>query len=286
MTYHNVDRYLINALPLLLVPHARCIAQDFEGEHPGQYNVFEPVLRDCVDILLALPAGPTRDELLRRAFDFIELMLSCGDPEVPNLAKIAIFEGQSTWWFARAAAFIGPGAQAFLDTYAERWHWATTTLAEPDPDLDVTDLFGVREALLRALGPEVTGLPAIPGVGAPYRWREIVSLNDAQRVSDGVAFLSYFGTSCPLLVAPAAVVACDPVALLKLAHDLAAYDSQVPDARGGVKSVCFAIPIGERVWRMQVGNQLHGRYGGTTWIAPNLIASGLGGHIERVLAGQ
>ncbi len=115
MTYQNVERQLVEALPALLVPHARCLAQDFDGEHPGQYNVFEPVFRDCLDILLALPAGPARDDLLRRAFAFIELMLQSTDPEVPNLAKIADFEGQSTWWFARAAAFIGPAAPAFLD---------------------------------------------------------------------------------------------------------------------------------------------------------------------------
>jgi hypothetical protein len=55
MTYQNVDRQLVEALPALLVPHARCLAQDFDGEHPGQYNVFEPVFRACLD--LRVPTG-------------------------------------------------------------------------------------------------------------------------------------------------------------------------------------------------------------------------------------
>ncbi len=108
-------------------------------------------------------------------------------------------------------------------------------------------LFGVREALFRALGPAVNGLPAIPGVGAPYRWRELASLDVARRVPDGVVFLSCFGISDPLLVAPVAAVACDPVALLQLARDLAAYDPEEPDARAQAMSTCLGIPFGERV---------------------------------------
>lgn len=286
MTYQNVDRHLIEALPALLVPHARCIAQDFDGEHPGQYNVFEPIFRDCLDILLALPASPARDDLLRRGFAFVELMLHSPDPQVPNLAKIAVFEGQSVWWFARAVAFIGPAARDFLDVFEKRWCEAAGTLAEPAPDLDVIDLFGVREALFRVLGSEVAGLPAIPGVGAPYRWRELASLDVARRVPHGVVFLSCFGTSIPLLLAPIAAVACGPVALLQLARDLAAHVPAEQDASEQAKSTCFAIPIGERVRCMQRDDRKPGRYDGTLWIAPQVMSHGLGEPIKLVLAGQ
>jgi len=286
MTYQNIDRHLVEALPALLVPHARCLAQDFDGEHPGQYNVFEPVFRACLDILLALPAGPARDDLLRRAFVFVELLLQSPDREVPTLAKIAVFEGQSRWWFARATAFIGPAARAFLDVYEERWRGATEPRAPPDPEREVIDLFGVREALLRALGAEVAGLPAIPGVGAPYKWQRLVELHAARRNPDAVVFLSCFGTGDPLVVAPVAAVACGPVALLQLARDLAARARPEPDGREYAVSACYAIPVGERVWRLRVGEQENGRYTGALWFAPRLLAQGVGGHVEQVLAGR
>jgi len=272
--FQNVDRSLVEALPALLVPHARCLAQDFDGEHPGQYNVFEPVFRKCLTILLALPTSPTRDDLLRRAFAFVERMFQSPDPAVPNLAKIAIFEGQSRWWFARAAAFIGPAARAFLDVYEERWRGATGMTAAPDAEHYVLDEFGVREALLRVLGAEVTGLPAIPGIGAPYAWQRLVGLPGARRNPDAVVFLSCFGTGHPLLVAPAATVACGPVALLQLARDLAARARTEPDGREHAESACYAIPVGERVWGLRVGVQEHGRYTGTLWVAPQLLAQG------------
>lgn len=286
MNFQHVDRYLIEALPALLVPHARCLAQDFDGEHPGQYNVFEPVFRACLAILLALPASPARDDLLRHAFAFVERMFASTDPAVPNLAKIAIFEGQSAWWFARAAAFIGPAARAFLDMYEERWRGAIGMTAAPDAEHYVLDGFGVREALLRVLGAAVTGLPAIPGIGAPYEWQRLVALPGARGNPDAVVFLSCFGTGDPLVVAPAAAVACGPVALLQLARDLAARARPESDGREHAESACYAIPVGERVWRLRVGAQEHGRYTGTLWVAPQLLAQGIGGPIGQVLAGR
>lgn len=286
MNYQNVDRQLIEALPLLLVPHARCLAQDFDGEHPGQYNVFEPVFRACLAILLALPAGSARDDLLRRAFAFVERMFASPDRDVPNLAKIAVFEGQSAWWFARAAAFVGLRSRTFLATHERRWREAVGLDAAPDPERDVIDEFGVREALLRALGTEAAGLPAIPGVGAPYDWQRLAGLHGARRNPDAVVFLSCFGTGDPLVVAPVAGVACGPVALLQLARDLAARARPEPDGREYAVSACYAIPVGERVWRLRVGAQEHGRYTGALWVAPHLRAQGLGGHVGQVLAGR
>ena len=99
-------------------------------------------------------------------------------------------------------------------------------------------------------------------------------------------FLSCFGTSDPLLVAPVAAVTCNPVALLQLARDLAAYDLEEPDAREQALSACYFIPVGERVWRMQIGEWEHGRYAGTLWVAPQLVAHGLVEQIESVLVGQ
>jgi len=183
-------------------------------------------------------------------------------------------------------AFIGPAARTFLDAFEDPWRGATGVAAMPDLERDIIDIFGVREAVLRALGTEVTGLPAIPGVGAPYEWDRLISAHAARQHPDAIVFLSCFGTSDPLVVAPIAGVSCDPVALLQLARDLAARDRDEPDSREAGVSAWYAIPIGERVWRLRVDEQEHGRNRGELWIAPPLLVQGLGGDIEQVLAGR
>ena len=51
------------------------------------------------------------------------------------------------------------------------------------------------------------------------------------------------------MLAPAAGVASDPVALLQFARDLADRDAREPEQREKAVSACYAIPVVERVWR-------------------------------------
>ena len=288
LTYQDVDQALINALPELLVAYTRCV-EPGEEEHPGQYPVFD-LFADFIEVLLALPTSPTRDELLLRAFAFVELMQQSADRDVRDLANIAIYEGRSSWWFARAHAFIGPESQAFLTMYEPEWCQNRPAQALPDPEREIIDSYGVRDVVFQALRHEGAALTAIPGVSALERWRRLASLEQAQQHPDGAIFLSCWGTSEPYVIAPAADVRCEEATLAQLARDLADIDNQEPDRwegrlQGG-QSYCYAILVGERVADMRVGDMEHGRYRGTLWIAPTLIAKGLEAPIKRVLAGQ
>ncbi len=112
------------------------------------------------------------------------------------------------------------------------------------------------------------------------------SLQQAQQHQDGVIFLSCFDTSHPYVVGPVASVMCGEPVLLHLVQDLADSVAEEPNQRAAAVSACYAIPVGERVWRMRVGERDHGRYEGTLWIAPEFVAQGWDEPIRQVLAGQ
>ena len=118
ITYQNADRVLVGAMPELAAPVARCI-DDYEEKL--QYLIFRDVFACFIEILLAMPASPMRDNLLRRAFAFVEHMLQCDDSSVASLGYIATLEGRSTWWLARAMPYLGPVASAELDAYRPSW---------------------------------------------------------------------------------------------------------------------------------------------------------------------
>jgi hypothetical protein len=77
-----------------------------------------------VQVLLAMLPSPRRDALLRRAFAFVEKMLTSSDAGVRDLAFIGLYEGESRWWFTRAYEYIGPQAVAALDRWRSDWRTA------------------------------------------------------------------------------------------------------------------------------------------------------------------
>jgi len=114
-----------------------------------------------VEVLLVLPASPRRDVLLRRAFAFVEEMLASGDDDVRTLAYIGFLEGLTAWWFARAAAFVGPLGRAELDRHRPRWWWA---LGWKKPrGLGLLERYGVRHVIAAELRAEGVTLSSVPG---------------------------------------------------------------------------------------------------------------------------
>lgn len=282
MDYQNADRLLLGALPELAVPYGRCI----EGGHEGQYIVFEDLFARFIEVLLALPADRGRDTLLQRAFDFVELMQPSEDRDVRDLANISIFEGRSPWWFGRAREFIGPLSRSFLEQYKPSWRLAQTMQAPPDLERDIIDVYGVRDAVFAALGGKIANLADIPGINSPRSWAKFESLQQARGATDGTIFLSCYGTSDPYVIGPASDVVCDELTLVQLVRDLADIADEEPDQREKSASACYAIPVGERVWRMRVGEEEHGRYRRKLWIAPSFVEQGLEEPIRRVLTGE
>lgn len=283
ITYRDADRALVGAMPELAAPVARCIE---EYEEKLQFLIFEDVLACFIEILLAMPASPMRDELLRRAFAFVERMLQCDDSNVANLGFIAVLEGRSAWWLARAMPFLGPVAIANIDAYRPGWRGEMHGQAQPDAEREIIDLYGARDVIAEALEAAGVHLVSIPGITSPRAWTRYASLREARQDADGTVLLSCFGTSRPYVICPARSVTRDESVLLDLARDLASIEDREPNQREKAQSAFFRLISGERVWNMRTDESQHGRYQGTLWIHPELRDRGLTGSIEEVLHGK
>lgn len=119
LRFAGIEEQLVEELPEL-GPAATYYwrKQGSPGSDPGPHVFFEDVFTCYVEILLALAATRRRDELLRRAFGFVERMLASSDASVRELAFIGLFEGREEWVLARSAPFLGSATSAILD---ERW---------------------------------------------------------------------------------------------------------------------------------------------------------------------
>ena len=112
-----------------------------------------------VEVLLAMRRSAGRDELLRRAFRFVEEMFAA-DGHVADLAFIGLFEGRPAWWFREAAEFIGPRAVQELDRSAPYWRNTDTT---GETASEIIDLYGVRQLIVSLLSAEGVKADDIPG---------------------------------------------------------------------------------------------------------------------------
>jgi hypothetical protein len=285
--YRNADSMLMQALPELVAPHARWLT-DYpdHAEEVLQYLVFEGIFACFIETLLAMPESPMRDALARRAFAFLDDILESDDANVSDLGYIALLEGRTAWWLARAMPFLWPAACGQLDAFRAGWRDEARVQALPDAEREIIDLYGVRDAIAEALQPEGISLPAIPGITSPQAWTRYPSLADARQDADGAVFLSCFGTSIPYVICPARSVGSDEPALLDLARDLASVEDREANQRDKARSACFRIVPGERVWNMQTEENRHGRYRGVLWIHPALRARGLAIAIEEMLSGE
>lgn len=137
LNYSEIERQLVRALPELspaAVRYWKYWGQP--GEDPGPYVFVDEVLNRYVEILLWLPSSPRRDELLRRAFGFVEMMLLSQDSRVKELAFVEFYEGCDGAWLRLARDFVGEQGREYLKRWNESW--------SESGRLDVTELIPGR----------------------------------------------------------------------------------------------------------------------------------------------
>ena len=143
LAYQDIERGIVGILPEL-----RAAAEYYwrvegpPGSDSGPYVFFESMYGAYVTILLAMPNSPKRDEMLRRAFNLIEIMLVRDDETIRDLAFIGLLESRGAWWWQRAQPFMGPAAQSALDA-REPW-WRGETAGSTADEAEFIDLYGAR----------------------------------------------------------------------------------------------------------------------------------------------
>jgi hypothetical protein len=161
LKYSAIEEQLTEALPEIR-PAAEYYwsTQGKPGKDCGPYIFFEDVFGSYVEVLLAIPRSIRRDELLKRAFTFVEEMLASSG-EVANLAFIGLFEGRPAWWFRQATEFIGPRAVQELNRFAP--YWRNTREGQGPASQEIIDLYGVRRVIASELSAEGITVDDLPG---------------------------------------------------------------------------------------------------------------------------
>ncbi len=121
LQYTPVADTMLDQFPELRSAHERLLKDWGIGEPPGQYIILEDLLGKLVSFLLVRESGRVRDELLRRFFKFVELLLKSHDGNLRELAYVGLLEHHADWWYARATDMIGPEAAATLDSGFPEW---------------------------------------------------------------------------------------------------------------------------------------------------------------------
>jgi hypothetical protein len=284
MRYRTVHEDLIRTIPELRLPYERLVADwlEFDNRPPGQYVVFSGTIEPLVEVAVNLePGTPGRDQVLRRAFDFAEAMLASADPQLAGLAIDAVAEPLARQ--PGGVEAVGTLGGSRLQRWVARHGAAHTRPGGPAEEL--IDLWGVRAELARLL-PD-TPLQAIPGISHPADHLRIEVLDDARAAPDGTILLSTFGTTRLYVVARAEDIALDADRLHRAARDLAEFMGG-EDPFGEPAMRMRRIPLGERVWNMDDGENRHGRLRAEPWIAAPLehlreeILDHLAGRTERL----
>lgn len=267
LRYGTVHEDLVDAFTELREPYTRLFQDwdNFGGEPPGQYIVFSDTFGTMLEVALTLPEQtPGRRELLRRALDFGEAMLSANDDAVRSLAIDALAERLDGHPAGRevAQAFGGPSLRSWFAAYsADDW--------ERPPADEIIDLWGVREAISPLL--PATPTHELPGISYPSSSPTLESLEAARSLPDGVVMLAAYGTTHPHAVVRAAEVGAEPSALDALAVRLAGLVGGDHPA-GGLRAQYRRVPAGERVWNMHRGEERHTRLWDEPWVADSLSA--------------
>ncbi len=282
-----IETQIVETLPELRSAAETYIeAEGKPGEDCGAYIFFGDVFCRYVDVLLDMPVSVGRDRLLARAFWLVDKMLECDDEDVKGLAYIEQLESQSLWFYSRALRFLGPIARRELDQWEPRWRESFNLNAQVQPDMEIIDLYGAREVVLRELKSEGVDRYQVPGITYPLEHQKFVSLEAARDDEDAVVFISCFGTTIPYVMCPPKAVACDELTLLKLSQDLGEiYNLEAKEKSEG-QLMFLRIPVGERVWGMKTGNDGRGRYMGELWINDMFARKGLVESVKDVLQGR
>ena len=270
MLYRRVHEDLLAAFPELRESYQRLFDDwgNFEGEPPGQYIVFGDTFGTLLEVVLALPEGTAgRDEVLRRATDFGELMLTAPDTAVHDLGIDALAERLDGRPRGPEVAdrFGGPSLRAWFRAYS-RSDW------ERPVDDEIIDLWGVREAISHLFPDAPTH--ELPGVSYPSASPNLGTLEAACAADDGAVLLAAYGTTHLLAVIRAGDVRAHPRTLDDLASELTErLGDDLPAGSASAKrpsAQYCRIPHGERVWNMNRGGERHSRLWDAPWVADPL----------------
>jgi hypothetical protein len=158
LRYADIERQIVEALPEI-----RAAAEFYwktegdPGQDSGPYIFFEQLFATYVEVLLWLPVGPRRDELLSRAFDLVEQMLGSMDRDVQNLAAIGFYEDRDPAWLKRARAFVGSHGRAYLNGYHPLWPECIAANDQIPPE--ILDGYHVRAVIARELSLHMKEVP-------------------------------------------------------------------------------------------------------------------------------
>jgi hypothetical protein len=166
LTFEHIHEAVAEAFPELARPLALLCDDEIFSTNgvPRQYGGTSMLLREYLEVLLALPVSPHRNAALQRAFAFIERMLASPDNDLMGLAEIQLIEGQPAWWFQRALPFTGPLYRKVARRVSDEvWTQATAPGSPPySPELDLHDLYEVRPAIASMLAPDGLTLEDLP----------------------------------------------------------------------------------------------------------------------------
>jgi len=278
-----LEHAVFRALPDLQVPFSRCRQEEAGPDgYAGICTLLSTCLGTYIEVLLAMRSNGRRDELLVLAFAFLEELFSSDAEDARLLAHGVVQE--DPWWHRRARPFLGAKSREEIAAVRFGCMWSLFTLggAKADPERNIIDLYGFRDAVLRGLGCSARQ-EDVTGISAPASWRRYGSIQDAAEHGDSVVFLSRFGVDVPCVVWPAREVLCTEDQLESLASDL----NELGVLSGECCSVgvhYFGIAEGERVWGMSERRARHLRYTGQGWVTEEL--RGVWGGIRAVLSGS
>jgi hypothetical protein len=167
LAYVQIEEQLAEALPEIQPAAERYWhAEGPPGADSGPYIFIESMFATYLTVLLALDASQTRDNLLRRAFSFVDEMLQSEDREVANLAVVGLFEGRVPWWWARVKPYLSASTSRQLDRFEPDWRLYATSDEQPtlQEKREIIDLFGVRSVIMSALAANGVSPDDVPGV--------------------------------------------------------------------------------------------------------------------------
>jgi len=121
LNYNNVDEELLKILPELRPLYDREL-ESWKGQKPGQYIIFEDLLRSYI---LPLLDSRENDEVMRRIFGFFESMAESEDIQVVNLLQVGELEFLITRspLLSMAWRYMGEKTKALTRETAKIWHY-------------------------------------------------------------------------------------------------------------------------------------------------------------------
>lgn len=119
ITYHNMCEQLVETIPELSEAYAEELSE-WAPEEPGPHNLYSTIF---VPWIAGLARKGGNDEVLRRAFDFLESLADSSDEDALNVLAITVVEelvGLHSDVIPVARRFMGPKIRGWFDDYADQ----------------------------------------------------------------------------------------------------------------------------------------------------------------------